>query len=317
MKLTGPFAQILTMDKLLVKGHLSDDALEIISEGGILHQEDLILEIGNFEALKLKYQNAIIELLEDEYVALPGLIDVHTHICWAGSRANDYRLRLLGKNYLEIAQAGGGIWSTVQKTRAATRTELTQLTTDRANELLKQGITTIEVKSGYGLTVSDELKMLEAIALANHQTPADLISTCLAAHIVPKDFEGDESDYLKLIAEKLLPEIKKRKLSNRIDIFVERSAFSVDVARNYLKTAQELSFDITIHGDQFSTGVVSLANELQALSIDHLEAADDSEIALLATGNVIPVVLPGASLGLAEPFAPAKKLLDAGTSLVI
>jgi len=305
------------MDHLPERGHLSDEQLEIIPDGGILHYEGRIVAVGNFRELKQQFKTAIIEWIEGDYVALPGMIDVHTHICWAGSRAKDYALRLSGKTYLEIAAAGGGIWDTVQKTRNASIEELDELTALRADRLLAQGVTTIEVKSGYGLSVEQELKMLDAIALADKKTKADLVPTCMAAHILPKDFDGNEEAYLQQITKILLPEIKKRKLANRVDIFVEKSAFSVDAAKIYLSQAKEMGFDIVLHGDQFSVGAAALSNDMQALSIDHLEAADENEIKLLAKGNVIPVVLPGASIGLGEPFAPAHKLLDAGTSLVI
>jgi len=300
-----------------LRGALSDEQLEVIPNGGILVADGKILAVGNFEELKRSYNPSEIDRLNTAYVAFPGLIDVHTHICWAGSRANDYAMRLAGKTYLEIAASGGGIWDTVQKTRSASMDELVELTASRANQLLKQGVTTIEVKSGYGLTVEFELKLLETIRKANDKTSAELISTCLAAHIFPKDFKGDASEFLKEILKKLLPEIKYLKLSKRVDIFIDQGAFSVTTAKEYLLKANELGFDLVIHGDQFSTGVARLANEVGALSIDHLEAADENEIAILARGNTIPVALPGASLGLGEPFAPARKLLDAGTSLVI
>lgn len=305
------------MDHLSDRGHLSDEHLEIIPNGGIVHREGKIVEIGNFNLLKEKYNTLNIEWLEGDYVGLPGMIDVHTHICWAGSRANDYALRLSGKSYLEIGAMGGGIWDTVLKTREATVEELAELTERRAYKLLKLGVTTIEVKSGYGLSVEQELKILEAIAFAAKRSTADLIPTCLAAHILPKDFEGNKTEYLELIAGKLLLEVLNKKLTNRVDIFVEKGAFSLQAAKSYLLKAKEMRFDIVLHGDQFSVGAATLANDVQALSIDHLEGANEEEIAILANGNVIPVVLPGASLGLGEPFAPARKLLDAGTSLVI
>lgn len=318
MKLTGPFKQLLTMDGLPGKGHLSDDQLEIIPDGGIVHHEGKIVTTGHFQQLEEQYaKTATIERLEGDYVGLPGMIDVHTHCCWAGSRANDYALRLSGKSYLEIAALGGGIWDTVEKTREATVEELARLTEQRADRLLRQGVTTIEVKSGYGLSVKQELKMLEAIALAGKRSLADLIPTCLAAHIVPKDYSGTETEYLDKIAGELLPEVKRRKLAGRVDIFVEKSAFSVQGAKSYLQKAREMGFDIVLHGDQFTAGAATLANELQAISMDHLEVADDTEIAILAKGDVIAVVLPGASIGLGEHFAPARKLLDAGITLVI
>ena len=317
MKLTGPFKQLLTMDHLPEKGSLSDDQLEIIPDAGILHREGKIIATGNFEQLKDQFGTTNIEWLEGDYVALPGMIDVHTHICWAGSRANDYAMRQSGKSYLEIAAMGGGIWDTVVKTREATLEELADSTEQRAYKALRLGVTTMEVKSGYGLSLKQELKILEAIQLANKRSTVDLIPTCLAAHILPKDFKGNEKEYLEYIIENLLPRVIKNNLANRVDIFVEKSAFSVQDAETYLIKAKEIGFDLVIHGDQFSTGTAALATKMNAVSIDHLEAANDSEIAILAKGNVIPVVLPGASIGLGEPFAPARKLLDAGTSLVI
>ena len=315
--LSGPFTQLLTMENLPERGKLSDNQLEIIPDAGILHQDGVILEVGNFEQLRKENPGANIEFLEGDFVCLPGMIDVHTHICSAGSRANDYAMRLAGKTYLEIAEAGGGIWSTVMKTREAGMEELAALTVERAEKLYRQGITTLEVKTGYGLSVDDELKMLKAVQLANQETNADLIPTCLAAHIKPKDFTGNEREYLQYIIENLLPEVRKQNLANRVDIFVEKGAFSVSDAKYYLSEAKKMGFDLVIHGDQFSANCASLAAEFQAISIDHLEYADDREIEILAKSDVIPVVLPGASIGLGERFAPARKLLDAGCSLVI
>jgi len=317
MKLIGPFKQLLTMDGLPHRGPLSDDQLQIIPDSGILIYGGKIRAVGDFLQLEKQHNLTTIEYLEEEYVAFPGMIDVHTHLCWAGSRANDYAMRLSGKTYLEIAAMGGGIWDTVKNTRLASLQELAEITAHRTQRLLEQGITTIEVKSGYGLAVDQELKMLRAIAEAGKKTKADLIATCLAAHNVPKDFEGNETEYLEQVVSGLLPEVLKNNLAKRIDIFVERGAFSVKAAKEYLLKAKEMGFDLAIHGDQFTNGAAALANEVGAISIDHLEAADDREIAILAKGNTIPVVLPGASLGLGEPFAPARQLLDAGTSLVI
>lgn len=317
LNLIGPFTQLLTMDKLPANGSISDEALEIIHNAGIVYAEGIILHVGNFEALKAEYPNASLHLMEGNNVCLPGIIDTHTHICWAGSRANDYAMRLNGKSYLEIAESGGGIWDTVLKTRAATIEELTAITIKNADTLFRQGITTIEVKSGYGLNIEDELKMLRAIRLANEQSKAELIPTCLAAHIKPIDFEGSDYEYLKHLVNYLLPIVKKENLSNRVDIFVEASAFNIDDARYYLKKASALGFEITIHGDQFSSNSASLAIDVGARSIDHLEYADKSEIALLANSDTVAVALPGASIGLGERFAPARKLLDQGCSLAI
>ncbi|MDA3928830.1 MAG: imidazolonepropionase [Prolixibacteraceae bacterium] len=317
MKLIGPFKQLITMDKLPLKGPLNDDLLEVIEHAGILINNSSIKAIGDYEFLKSKFdgQSLDLDFIDEELVAFPGFIDAHTHICWAGSRANDYAKRLSGKTYLEIANEGGGIWSTVQKTRELSQHELQTITEIRANQLLKDGVTTAEVKSGYGLSVESELKMLRAIN--NAFTEVDLIPTCLAAHICPKDFEGTTKEYLNQIRIELLPIVKTEKLSNRVDIFIEDSAFSVSDAREYLREVKDLGFDIVIHGDQFSVGGSQLAIEMNAVSVDHLEASDMAAIENIAHSNVIATVLPGASIGLGIPFAPARKLLDAGACLAI
>lgn len=317
MKLIGPFKQLLTMDSLPLKGSLPDSRLEIIPDGGILLSKGKILKTGNFYDLEASYNPSEVERINSAYVALPGFIDAHTHICWAGSRANDFAHRLNGKSYLEIAEIGGGIWNTVSATREATLNELAQLTIERANELLKQGVSVIEVKSGYGLSVEEEIKILKAIKKADDGCNPDLISTCLAAHILPDDFQGNNIEYLDYIVSGLFPEVIEQNLSNRTDIFIDSCAFTLKEAEYYIKKAKEHVFDIVIHGDQFSSGAAQLAVETGAISIDHLEAAGDEEIEILSKGDVFPVVLPCSSLGLGESFAPARKILDSGSSLVI
>ena len=315
LTLTGPFRQLLTLDNLPLKGPLHDEQLEVIENAGILTKGDHIEAVGPFRELQVLAGDVI--SLEGDWVVLPGLTDAHTHICWAGSRARDYALRLQGKSYLDIAQQGGGIWSTVTHTRNAGVEELTALTVNRAERLLHLGTTTIEVKSGYGLTAEAEQKMLDAIHEANGITGADLIPTCLAAHIKPRDFSGSAREYLDSMLRELLPSVKSRKLSNRVEIYVDEGAFDTADARHYLHAAKGLGFDVVVHADQFTRGGVQLAVEAGALSADHLEATTDQDIRLIADSSVIAVVLPGASMGLGVGFAPARKLLDAGASLTI
>lgn len=315
--LIGPFKQIIPMTGMALKGAISDNKLEVLAEGGIVIENNLILATGNFEDLKSKYPAADIQLLKGNHVCLPGFVDAHTHICFGGSRAKDYAMRNAGKTYLEIAKAGGGIWDTVTETRKASIEELTKNTIKRANRHLKNGTTTLEVKSGYGLTIDEELKMLRAIKEANKQALPELISTCLAAHMLPKDFDGSEKEYLKMISEELFPILQKENLTQRIDAFIEQSAFSADDIQRYFTKASELDFDITVHADQFSTSGSKVAVNHKAISADHLEASTDTEIALLANSDTIAVALPGASIGLGCNFTPARKLLDAGAALAI
>lgn len=317
LKLIGPITQVLTLDHLHLKGALIDDQLEIVSQAGILIEGEKILQVGNWKTLRPQFPEAEIFGLEGDYVALPGMVDCHTHICFGGSRAKDFAMRNAGKSYLEIAQAGGGIWDTVTQTRKLSQTELAQITANHANRHLSDGVTTIEVKSGYGLSAEKELKMLRAIQAANLSTPADLISTCLAAHMKPRDYSGSNSEYLEMISAALFPILKKEKLTNRIDAFVEKRAFSPEEIAPYFQHAKAQGFEITVHADQFSIGGSKVAVELGAQSADHLEASKDGEIQLLAQSNTIAVALPGASIGLGCAFTPARKLLDQGAALAI
>ena len=317
LKLIGPITQVLTLDHLPLKGALKDDQLEIVEQAGILMEGEKILQVGKWESLYKAFPEAEIFELKGDFVVLPGMVDCHTHICFGGSRARDFAMRNAGKTYLEIAQAGGGIWDTVTQTRKLSQNDLAQLTANHANRHLSDGITTIEVKSGYGLSVEEELKMLRAIQEAKQSTRADLISTCLAAHMKPRDFSGSNSEYLELMSKELFPILKKEELTHRIDAFVEKSAFSPEEIKPYFQKAKELDFDLTVHADQFSVGGSKVALEFEARSADHLEASGDAEIQFLAQSNTIAVALPGASIGLGCGFTPARKLLDQGAALAI
>ena len=316
-KLIGPFTQILPLTGLALKGALRDDDLQVIPQGGVLVEDGLIIAVDDFEELRKANPSTQIQEITGNYVLLPGFVDCHTHICFAGTRAKDYAMRIQGKTYLEIAKAGGGIWDSVTQTRAADEETLTQLLLQIAGRHVAEGVTTIEVKSGYGLDTESELKQLRVIAAAAAKTKASLISTCLAAHMVPRDFSGSQAEYLGYVFHDLLPVIKHENLSNRVDIFIEESAFDAANALIYLNKAKQMGFDITIHADQFTTGGSDVAVKIGAVSADHLEASKDVEIKLLANSDTVAVVLPGASLGLGMPYAPARKLLHAGACLAI
>ena len=317
MKLIGPFKQIVTLANLPLRGKLSDNQLEIIENGGILIKNGFIEEIGDLEHLKSKFPDIELEILNSEVVTLPAFTDCHTHICFGGNRANDFAMRNAGKTYLEIAENGGGIWSSVQHTRQASEEELLKTTLERINFLISLGITTIEIKSGYGLDLENELKMLRVIKKAQELSKATLVPTCLSAHLKPKDFEGTNEEYLKFILTEILPKVKEEKLSKRIDIFIEKSAFQPDESKAFLLKAKDLGFEITVHADQFTPGSSRIAVEVGAKSADHLEATIDEDLEFLAQSETVAVALPGASLGLGEKFTPARKILDKNGILAI
>ncbi len=321
MKLIGPFKQILTLNNLPLRGKISDKQLEIIENGGILiNSENKIEEIGNYEVIANKTKQSLSNsptLQFSNSVVLPAFIDCHTHICFGGNRANDFAMRNAGKTYLEIAEKGGGIWSSVQHTRNASESELLEKLLERINRLISLGITTIEIKSGYGLNVESELKMLRVMKKAQEKTEATLVPTCLSAHLKPKDFEGTSSAYLQYILTEILPKVKQENLSKRVDIFIEKSAFQPEESRKFLEKAKEMGFEITVHADQFTAGSSRIAVEVGAVSADHLEATIDEDIEYLAKSETVAVALPGASLGLGEPFTPARKILDHNGILAI
>jgi imidazolonepropionase len=316
-KLTGPFSQVLPLSGLAMRGAIDDRQLQVIPRGGVLIENGLILETGSFEKLYSQNPGIPVEETTGNKVLIPGFIDCHTHICFAGNRAKDYSMRIQGKSYLEIAKSGGGIWDSVTQTRAAEEEQLAALLQERVTRHLSEGVTTIEIKSGYGLDIANELKQLRAIRTVSESSVADLVPTCLAAHLLPKDFPGTASAYLDHVLKDLLPLIKKENLASRVDIFIEESAFNRIDALHYLQAAKTMGFELTVHADQFTCGGLQVAIATAARSADHLEAAGEKEIALFKNSSTVAVILPGASLGLGMHYAPARRLLDAGACMAI
>ena len=316
--LYGPFKQLLTMNGLPLKGSLKDEQLEILTNAGIIVQDGKVLDLGSYSDLENIHSDSEKTFNNNsEQIALPSFIDCHTHICWGGNRVNDYSMRVAGKSYLEIAASGGGISDTVTETRKASEDKLVELILDRAKQHLQRGITTIEVKSGYGLNLDDELKMLRAIKKANEKIAVRLIPTFLGAHIKPKDFDGSHGEYLDFVLQEVVPIIVEEKLATRADIFVEEGAFDIDVARIYAKNLKLKGFDVTMHVDQFHPGGSKLAIEEGSVSADHLEFTDDESCELFGRSETVAVALPGASLGLGMQFTPCRKLLDNNACVAI
>lgn len=247
---------------------------------------------------------------------LPGLIDPHTHAVWAGDRLADFEARMAGATYEQILLAGGGIRSTVRATAAASVEELAALAKPRVQALVRSGATTIEVKSGYGFTMSAEIVMLEAIAKLAAETPARMVATLLI-HIPPVD-AGERARYVEDVCSALIPEVARRGLASAVDVFVEREAWQVAEAEQMFACAKRFGLAVKLHSDQFhSIGGVELGVRVGALSVDHLEAAGEAQIDALAASRTIATILPGVSLHLGIPAAAGRRLMDAGAAVAI
>jgi imidazolonepropionase len=247
---------------------------------------------------------------------LPGLVDPHTHAVWAGDRLEDFEARVAGATYEQLLLAGGGIRSTVRATAAASIEELVALAKPRVDALLRSGATTIEVKSGYGFAISAEIAMLDAIAKLAAESQARIIATLLI-HIPPVD-PVERSRYVDQVCVELIPEVARRRLATAVDVFVEREAWNVAEAEQMFVCAKGHGLGVKLHSDQFhSVGGIELGVRVGALSVDHLEAAGETQISAIASSETIATILPGVSLHLGIPAAPGRRLIDAGASVAV
>jgi imidazolonepropionase len=251
--------------------------------------------------------------------ALPGFVDAHTHLAFAGWRESEFDERLRGATYSEIAARGGGILSTVASTRAATRETLAELIRERLNGMLALGTTTTEIKSGYGLTVEDEIKQLEAVRLAAEDHPMQVVPTFLGAHTVPAEHRESRADYVDSVVGEMIPRVTGGGLARYADAFVDAHAFTLDEARRVLGAAREHGLGVRLHADQLADdGAASLAAELEAASADHLEHASDAGLEAMARAGTCGVLLPAATFFLMmEQRPPGRRLIDAGLPVVV
>ena len=251
-------------------------------------------------------------------LVLPGLIDCHTHLAFAGSRADEFERRLMGEGYLEIAAQGGGIASTVAATRAASSDVLLENVSRRAARMMELGVTTVECKSGYGLDLATEIRLLEVYAQFARQSRMGVVSTFLGAHVVAPEYRERRDEYLDLVCEEMLPEVAGRGLAAFCDVFVEEGAFSPAEARRILARAAELGLGAKLHVDQLSDlSGGELAAEVGATSADHLEHLSDRGIEAMASAGTVAVTLPFATLFLQQPAAPARRLIEAGVPVAV
>jgi len=290
--------------------------LAIVHDGGMLVHDGVIVAIGlSAEIEKGARQSELVDA--GGRVVLPGFVDAHAHPVFAGNRLDDFERRARGETYEQIAAAGGGIWSTVEKTRAASEAELFDQAKKHANWFLKCGTTTVEAKSGYGLTLEDELKMLRVIRRLNEETPIEFVPTFLGAHAIPRGRRADE--YVDLVINEMLPRVASEKLAEFCDVFCERGYFDIEQSRKILTAAKKSELKLRIHADQLTnSGGAKLAAELEATTADHLEKTDENGIAAMKASGVQPVLLPGSVYALGSRGYPrGREMIEAGLAVVI
>src|SRR4051794_14298515 len=297
-----------------VRTELSE--LGIVRDGGMLIRAGQIEKVGPSDEIANEVGDA--EVVDAAgRVVMPGFVDAHTHLIFGGNRLEDFERRARGETYEQIAKAGGGIWSTVEKTRAASEEDLFKVAKKRVGWFLKCGTTTIEAKSGYGLTLEDELTILRVIRRLNDETPLEIVPTFLGAHAVPRETSADK--YVDLVINEMLPRVAKEKVAEFCDVFCERGYFEVEQARKILTAAKMLRLKLRGHVDQLTnSGGAKLMADLGATTADHLEKTDEQGIAALKKAKVQPVLLPGSvyALGLRE-YARAREMIAAGLAVVL
>lgn len=250
---------------------------------------------------------------------LPGFVDSHTHLPFAGSREEEFLLRLKGYTYQQLTQRGMGIKTTVKATRKATSEELISLCLPRLDNMLLYGTTTTEAKSGYGLNLEDEIKQLKVLRQLNDVHPVDIVSTFMGAHEIPEEYQGRNNEYIQLLINKIIPEVRKEKLAEFLDVFCEEGVFSLEETRKLVKAAKKAGFKIKVHADEFSPlGGAELAVDERATSADHLINVTEKGIEKLAQSQTAAVLLPAVSFFLMlEKSAPARKLIDKGAVVAL
>ena len=292
--------------------------LALIPEGAIYASNGKIVEVGESRTLERKYSGSSTVIDAGGNIVVPGFVDPHTHLVFAGSRENELELKLKGATYQEIAASGGGLLSTVAKTRAATTEELVSEASSRLRGMLEEGTTTAEAKSGYALDSNGELKILAATETLSERQPIHLVPTFLGAHAVPPEFEGKGDAYIDLLVNEMLLLVARRTAARFCDVWVEQGYFSVEQARRLLLQAKLLGLTPKVHADELTAcGGAELAGEMEAASADHLIHVSVGGLEAMKNAGTVAVLLPAASMSSRLPYADARKIITAGVPVAV
>ncbi|HHI03069.1 MAG TPA: imidazolonepropionase [candidate division Zixibacteria bacterium] len=308
--------QLITMNGQVPRIGKAMNDLGLIKNGGVAVAGEEILAVGESDVVegKVDLAEGCIAIDAARAVVTPGFIDPHTHPVFSRTREDEFEMRIMGKSYMEIAEAGGGIRASVRDLRETSRTELSKKTTTRLDTMLSYGTTTIEAKSGYGLSTESEIKSLEIINNLNETHPIDLIPTFLGAHEVPDEYRDKREKYIDLLINEMIPKVAENRLAEFCDIFCEEGVFNVDESRRIMETAKKQGLKLKFHADELGpSGGSELAAELGAVSADHLVHISDKGIEAMAEAGTVAVLLPGTCFSLGHSdYAPARKMIEAG-----
>ena len=308
--------QIRSLDTSYVSGK-EMDALPFIESAYLLINNDIIEEFGEMKNSPKNLEKFRVIDCKDKMV-LPSWCDSHSHIVFSGNRSNEFIDRIKGLSYNEIANNGGGILNSVDILRNTSKEDLLKQSTIRVKEVINQGTGAIEIKSGYGLNMESEKKMLEVISEIKKQNNIKVKATFLGAHAFPREFTDNKSEYIDLIVNKMMPQYNEARLIDFVDVFCEKGYFDINQSERVLSKAKELGIRAKIHVNQFNSfGGIKLALKYEALSVDHLEVLTNEDLSNLKNGSTIPVALPTCSYFLGINYAPARKIIDSGLPLAI
>jgi len=292
----------------------------MIQKAAVLIEEDLVSKIGTAEAVERELGNLPVERISAEgCVVMPGFVDSHTHPVFVKPTDDEYELRIRGSSYRQIAANGGGLFGSVNTVRNCSQAQLASVTLPRLNQFLEYGTTTLEAKSGYGLDLDNEVKLLEVIHELSTVTPLELVPTFLGAHEIPVEFKSRVTEYIDLVKNRMIPLIAARKLARFCDCFVKPHLFSLEAAESICRAAQQHGLGLKLHADRLKrSGATQLGIRLHAVSVDHLEQISEDDIQALQTSNVIATLLPGSTFHLdLRRYAPARALIDAGVPVAL